>query len=268
MFQIKGFDALIILKIKMDFIQVQNNNISEEHICCGFSDKKCEAGYQLKKQWLTKEFDRGYKFRKGNVRHKVFIEYGPAENAWYPVIAPGYTMLGCFWVAGQYKGKGHGKELLQQCLKEAEHTNGVIALSSKKKTPFLSDPKFLKMNGFEVVDAAPPHYELLVKKNDKNAPDPKFMEHVKNNRLENKKGLTVFYTNQCVFTDYYVNVEYRKIAEKFNLPLEIIYIKTKEELKKLPSAFPIHNIYLNGEFLTTDIQTVSRFEKLMSKRKM
>ena len=60
--------------------------------------------------------------------------------------------------------------------------------------------------------------------------------------------------------------EYQKIAKEFNLPLETIHIKSRDDLKKVPSAFPIHNMYLDGEILTTDIQTVKRFEKLMAKR--
>jgi hypothetical protein len=176
-------------------------------------------------------------------------------------------MLGCFWVAGQYKGKGNGKALLESCLGDAENSNGVVALSSIREKPFLSDPKFLKMNGFEVCDTAPPFFELLVRKKNPNTPNPKFMPHVKENRVPGKKGLTVFYTNQCVFTDYYVNVEYRNISKEFNLPLEIIHIKSKDEIKNVPSAFPIHNIFLNGEFLTHEIQTVNRFGKLLTKLK-
>jgi len=84
--------------------------------------------------------------------------------------------------------------------------------------------------------------------------------------LSGKKGLTVFYTHQCVFTDYYVNVEYQNIAKEFNLSLEIVHIKSRDEITKVPSAFPIHTIYLDGEFLTHEIQTVKRFEKLMAKR--
>jgi hypothetical protein len=61
-------------------------------------------------------------------------------------------------------------------------------------------------------------------------------------------------------------VEYQKISKEFDLPLEIIHIKSREDLQQLPSAFPIHNIYLDGEFLTHEIQPVKRFEKLMEKR--
>ena len=42
------------------YITLTEKNIDKEHICCAFSDKKCSAGYELKKgmakkricQWL------------------------------------------------------------------------------------------------------------------------------------------------------------------------------------------------------------------------
>ena len=94
------------------YITLDKSNIDNEHICCAFSDKKCQEGYALKKEWLKREFDNGYVFRRLDARAKVFLEYVPAEKAWIPVDAPNYLMLNCFWVSGQYKEKGHGKALL------------------------------------------------------------------------------------------------------------------------------------------------------------
>ncbi len=36
-----------------------------------------------------------------------------------------------------------------------------MILSSSNKLGFLSDPKYLKYKGFEIVDDAPPYFELL-----------------------------------------------------------------------------------------------------------
>ena len=103
----------------MAYINLDRDSIGGEHICCAFSDKKCAQGYELKKQWLTTQFDHGYVFRRLDERAKVFIEYGPAEKAWVPVTAPGYLMLGCFWVSGKYKRNGHGKALLRDAIEAA-----------------------------------------------------------------------------------------------------------------------------------------------------
>ena len=106
--------------METNYITLTKENIANEHICCAFSDKKCKDSYELKKEWLKKEFDNGYVFRRIDERAKVFIEYGPAEKAWVPVNAPNYLMINCFWVSGKYKGCGHGKALLQSAIDDAK----------------------------------------------------------------------------------------------------------------------------------------------------
>src|SRR5690554_4335922 len=104
----------------MSYITIARNNIEKEHICCAISDKKCAESYELKKEWLKNQFENGFVFRRINDRAKVFIEYGPSEKAWIPVTAPNFFILGCFWVSGQYKGKGHGKALIQEVIQDAK----------------------------------------------------------------------------------------------------------------------------------------------------
>ena len=74
----------------MTYITINQGNIDNEHVCCAISDKKCAASYELRKEWLKREFENGLVFRRINDRAKVFIEYGPAEKAWVPVMTPNY----------------------------------------------------------------------------------------------------------------------------------------------------------------------------------
>ena len=246
----------------MKIISLNNNNITEEHICCAISDKKCINGYNLKKEWLKREFKKGFVFKKYDVKHKVFIEYGPSEECWWPIDAEGYTVINCFWVAGSFKGKGLGKNLLKECLNDSKKNNGIIAISSDKKRPFLSDKKFLLKQGFEVCDTAPPYYELLVKKNKTDAATPSFKESAKKNSVKNNNGLTVIYSNRCPFTEYYVNTELQEIAESYNLPLKINKITTKKDAQSAPTTFTIYSVFYKGKFLTHEILSKKKFEKL------
>ena len=50
--------------METNYITLTKENIANEHICCAFSDKKCKDSYELKKEWLKKEFDNGYVFRR------------------------------------------------------------------------------------------------------------------------------------------------------------------------------------------------------------
>lgn len=247
----------------MKIITLNQDNLDQEHICCAFSDKKCRSGYDMKKAYLSEMMDRGFVFKKLDVRGKVFIEYVPADVAWAPIIATNYLMINCFWVSGQYKGQGWGNKLLAECLLAAKDMDGVVVMVGKTKKPFLSDKKYFIKKGFQVCDQAPPYFQLLVKKNDPEAIDPRFTDLAKINQCENKKGLTVYYSNQCPFTEYYVNVELKQLAEEFGLPLKIIKVSTQEAAKNNPSPFVPYSVYYQGDFITHEIFSRKKFEKFL-----
>ncbi len=249
----------------MEMIILNSDNIADEHICCGISDKKCKEGYEMKKDWMRSQFGNGYVFRKYDVRHKVFIDYMPANKAWVPIEADGYMYVNCFWVAGKYKGKGHGIALLEACERDAKGMKGLVVVTGKKKKPFLSDPKYLKKHGFTVCDSALPDFQLMVKKFDDEAADPKFKESAKTGTCPNNEGLVVYYSNQCPFTEYYVNKELVEIASDKNIPITINKISTYEASQSMPCPFGIHSIYYNGIFLTNEILTKKSFEKKWTK---
>ena len=244
-------------------ITLTPENMAEEHICCAISDKKCKDGYEAKKQWLQSQFADGFVFKKLNVRGKVFIEYIPAEKAWAPVDAPGYMMINCFWVSGQYKGKGNGKRLLQECVSDSAGKNGIVAISSPKKQPFLSDPKFFKKQGFEVCDTAEPYFELLVLKLNKDAPDPKFMECARKGENDVKEGLTVYYTNGCPFTEYYV-AELEVVAAEKGHPIKAVKIESREQARNHFVPYTNYSVFRDGKFLTQHILNEKYFDKFIT----
>ena len=188
------------------YLTLTKENIETEHICCAFSDKKCKESYELKKEWLKREFDNGFVFRRLDERAKVFIEYVPAEKAWIPVDAPGYLMINCFWVSGQYKGKGYGKALLQSAIDDAKEQgkHGLVTVAGTSKFHFMSDTKWLLKQGFETVDKLPYGFSLLVLKINPDALNPSFKKCVSTGECEDKDGVVVYYTNRCPFAEYHV----------------------------------------------------------------
>lgn len=247
----------------MSIIKLSKDNIHREHICCAFSDKKSEEGYQAKKSWLFDRFDDGFVFRKLDVHGKVFIEYVPAEKAWNPIIAPGYNLINCFWVSGKYKNSGYGKRLLQLCELDTNGKNGVAVISSKKKMPFLSDSGFFSKMGYSLCDTAPPWFELWHKKLNENAPDPKFKDCAKTAECENTDGFTVYYSNACPFTEYYVNTELKRVCDERGLKLQIIKIESMEQAQNHFVPFTIFSLFRDGKFLTHQILSEKMFDKLI-----
>ncbi|MDR2010053.1 MAG: GNAT family N-acetyltransferase [Bacteroidales bacterium] len=251
-----------------EIIILNKNNIDKEHICCAFSDKKSRESYEAKKQWLKKEFDNGYVFRRINARAKVFIEYAPAEKGWVPVIAPEYIIINCFWVSGQYKSKGYGKALLQMALDDAREMgkNGLITVAGTTKFHFMSDTKWLLRQGFEICEKLPYGFSLLVKKINLEAPNPEFAKSVKSGECENKTGLTAYYTNRCPFSELYATTFLVETAKKRNIPLKVIKLDSIENAMNAPTPATIFSLFCNGKFVTTDISVCmdSRFDKIMS----
>lgn len=249
------------------FITLCENNISDEHICCAFSDKKCAEGYRQKKEWLTKEFENGFVFRRLNERAKVFIEYVPAEYGWAPVEAPNYLLINCFWVSGQYKGKGYGKSLLESCIDDASNKgkDGLVIIAGAKKLHYMCDTKWLLQQGFEECQKLPYGISLFVKKINTEVKSPTFKDWVMKGECDNKDGLTVYYSNRCPFTEFYVQNILPETASKRNIPLHIIKLETTEQAQSAPTPATIFSIFYNGEFVSNDISLCldNRFDKIV-----
>ncbi len=251
-------------------LTINKSNIDKEHICCAISDKKCKDSYELKKEWLKKEFDNGYVFRRIDARAKVFIEYGPTEKGWVPIEAPNYLLVNCFWVSGQYKGKGYGKELIRLALEDAksQEKEGLVTVVGTTKFHFMSDTKWLLKQGFETCEKLSTGFSLLVKKINPKASNPKFKDVVKSGECDDKNGLVAYYSNRCPFSEYHVLNSLTETAENRKLPLKIIKLETMEQAQSAPTPATIFSLFLNGKFLTTDLSACmdSRFDKVIGKQ--
>lgn len=249
----------------MNFKKITLENLDTEHICCAITEKKGENGAASKKEWMRERIKEGLVFLKLDVRGKVFIEYIPAENAWSPIEAEGYMYINCFWVSGQYKGQGYGDQLLEQCIADskAKGKKGMVILSSKKKMPFLSDPKYLKYKGFLAADTAEPFFELLYLPFEKNAEIPKLKKCAKEGKIS-EKGFVLYYTSQCPHTDKYAPL-LSEIIREHGLELKLIKIETKEAARNAPVPFTTYALFYEGEFLTNEVLSEKSFKKLWEK---
>lgn len=251
----------------MEIITVTKKNLEAEHICCAISNNNdCQVA--SKKSWLSKRFDDGLVFKKGNVRGKCFIEYIPAEKAWAPIDAPEYMYIDCLWVSGQFKGQGNSTLLLNSCIEDSKQQGkkGLVILSAKKKMPFLSDPKFLKYKGFTLCDSAEPFYDLYCLKFDEKAVNPTFKPQVKKPRTANDDGYVLYYTNQCPYTAKYVPVA-EEIAIKLGARLKTVHIETAEQAQRAPAPLTAYTVFYNGEFITNEILSEKKLEAMFSEKK-
>lgn len=248
----------------MDYIRLTPENLEKEHICCAVSNAK-DCQVLSKKAWLRDRLEEGLVFLKGDVRGKCLIEYLPGEAAWAPIAAPGYLYINCFWVSGQLKGQGYSNDLLQACIKEAKEggKEGLAILSSTKKMGFLSDPKHLQHKGFLVADTAPPYFTLLYLPLKEGAKPPRFLPHCKElGKGVPQNGVVIYYTSQCPYNAKYVPL-LEGVAREKNLAFQAIHLETLSQAQAAPSPFTTFSLFYNGAFVTHEILSEKKFEKLL-----
>jgi N-acetylglutamate synthase-like GNAT family acetyltransferase len=244
----------------MEIITITKENLEKEHICCAISNKE-DIQVTSKKSWIADRLDEGLVFKKGNVRGKCFIEYIPAKKAWAPIEAPGYMYIDCLWVSGQFKGQGYSNILLEECIRDCKEKGmkGLVVLSSKKKMPFIADPKYFRHKGFKLADTAEPYFELLYLPFDNTSEMPKFKQSVKNNTIQ-EKGMVLYYTAQCPFTAKYAPL-IEVVANENDIPFKSVKIETTAEAQNAPSPFTTYSLFYKDKFVTHEILSENKFLK-------
>jgi len=236
---------------------------------CGYKDIRKE-GYPEKIGWLKGRFLEGMKIKtlySDKDGTQGMIEYILGEYNWRPVEASGYMFIHCIFAGfkSTYKGKGYGSLLVDECLKDARERNlyGVAVVT--RKGPFMAGKELFLKNSFDVVDKAPPDFELLVKRFNQNAPAPKFKGEWEKKLSQYGQGLTIIRADQCPYTIKNVK-EIIETAEKvYGLKAIIKDLKTYEEAQESPCAFGTFCIIYDGKVVAAHPISNTRFTNIMNR---
>jgi hypothetical protein len=119
---------------------------------------------------------------------------------------------------------------------------------------------FLKA-GFVVVDRLGP-YELLVKKLQKTAPDPRFLVDRERLLKRYKKGLTILAADQC---PYVAKSAERIAAAARTLGLEpkVVRVGSAQASRELPTPYGVFCILYNGKLIVERPISATRFLSIM-----
>lgn len=130
----------------------------------------------------------------------------------------------------------------------------------------MSDTKWLIKQGFKITQSTKSGFSLITMKLKKDAKDPTFNKTAVTGKCPHKKGITVYYSNRCPFSEYHVKESLVKTAKKRKLPLKIIKIDSMKKAQSAPTPATIFSLFMNGEFITTDISVCmdKRFDKLIN----
>lgn len=246
-----------------EFINLTEENLAEEHLCCIIRSKKPHPGVEAKRRWLAERLKEGHVFRKLGVKGCVFIEYAPLETAWVPIVGDNYVYVYCLWASGQYKGQGYGRALMEYCLADAraKGRSGVCMLGAEKQKAWLSDQSFAKEFGFETVDTTGNGYELLARSFDGTVPG--FAPNAKKMEIESKE-LTVYYDMQCPYVLQSVE-RVREYCGAKGVPAAFCPVESLEQAKALPCVFNNFAVFYRGTFETVNLLDAAAVERMLRK---
>jgi L-amino acid N-acyltransferase YncA len=221
-------------------------------------------GHRRKTSWLKERYAEGLRYKV--LRSEIFgdvgmIEYAPGNRTWRAVEAEGYLVIHCLWVKAEHKGKGLGSLLLDSCLKDAKKSKcrGVAVVTSSDA--FMAGSDLFIKAGFVSVDRIPP-YELLVKKLQKTAPDPRFIVQRQRLLKRYEKGLTILAADQCP----YVSKSVERIAEasrRLGLEPKVVRVGSAKESRELPTPYGVFSILYDGKLIAARPISATRFMSMM-----
>ncbi len=234
----------------VQILTVDASNVGQHGFFCYKSKPKAE-GYGRKLAWLEQRFAEGLRIKivREGKRSVGFLEYIPWQHAWRAVEAPGYLMVHCIWVVGRAKEKGYGSLLLDECLKDARemHMRGVAMVTSRGN--WLASSNLMLRNGFEIVDQAPPKFELVVKRF-MDGPTPAFPRDWEQRLNLHRSGLTVFRSDQCPYLVSAVRAAVESAAEA-GVGVRVVELKSAQDVRALsPSPYGVFSLVFNGELLS------------------
>ena len=245
------------------FLNLTQENLAQEHLCCIIRSKKAHPGVETKRAWLAQRLKEGHVFRKLDAKGVVFIEYAPLETAWVPVKGDNFFYIYCLWAAGEFKGKGYGRQLMEYCLEDAraKGKSGVCMLGAEKQKAWLSDQSFAEKYGFETVDVTQDGYRLLALSFD--GTKPCFSESAKQQQIAGQE-LTVYYSPQCPYIHQSVELVNRACSE-LETPCTLIPVDTLEKAKSLPCVFNNWAVFYRGKFVTVNLLDVAALKRILKK---
>jgi len=248
-------------------VDITPDNILKYGVC-GYKSTKKE-GYPEKVSWIKENYSKGLRIKsiltdKDGIQG--MIEYIPGEYCWRPAEAAEYIFIHCLFVGFKniYKGKGYAGLLIDICLKDAREQNKNGAAVVTRKGSFMVGNEIFLKKGFEIIDSAPPDFDLLVFKIKKNAQSPKFRDDLKKKVSKYDKGLTIIRADQCPYTKKNVNEIAATSKKLFGIKPIIIENKNYTEAQKSPCAFGSFCIIYNGEILSSHPISNTRFINIMN----
>jgi len=195
-----------------------------------------------------------------------YIEYLPGEFAWRGVDAGGFMFIHCVWIfSRRHQGKGWGSVLVESCLDDARKAGMRGVAVMVRDGPWMAGRRLFLANGFEVVDNAPPDYQLLALKFDRAAANPAFKKDWDKKLEQYSNGLTIIRSSQCPHIAKFA-AEITEAAEaEYAIRPTVVELESWRDAQNAPTPYAIFALIYNGRLLADHQISRTRFRNIMNK---
>lgn len=247
----------------LKIVAVTPENVQTETLFCIRTVKNSD--FEGKRKWYERRYAEGLRLhilKDSDGRMLGFIEFVPADFAWRPVDAPNFMFIHCMYVQSKKdRNQGLGSRLVAhaEAAARTERMMGLCAIASKGT--WIANKSIFLRNGFTQVDQKG-RFELLSKKWDKNALDPKLLDWERHQKKY--MGWHLLYAEQCPWHNKSVSA-IKAIAEEHAIDLCVTKLETADEAKQAPSGYGVFSLLHNGKLLEDHYLSATRFKKILKK---
>ena len=151
--------------------------------------------------------------------------------------------------------------LIDEAIKDAKARNmsGICVMASKG--PMIAEKNLFEKNGFGQI-AKQGRFELLSKKWDTTAPDPKLLDWTA--QQKKYQGWHLLYADQCPWHQKSVEA-LLNTAMDYDIELKVTELKTAQEAKKAPSGFGVFTLLHDGKLVEDHYLSTTRFRNILKK---
>jgi GNAT superfamily N-acetyltransferase len=236
--------------------------------CCGI---KCPThpGRQQKYRWLQANAKFGLRAKTllaPDGQPSGYIEHLPGEFAWRGVEAGGYMFIHCIWIfSRQHQRKGWGSVMIEACLEDAKKAGMSGVAVVVRDGPWLADHRLFLANAFELVDTAPPDYQLLVRKLNSAAANPAFKKSWDQKVARYGRGLTIIRSSQCPHIAKFASDIAQTAAKEYHLRPKVVDLGSWLDAQNAPTPYAVFAVIYNGRLLADHQISRTRFRNIMNK---
>jgi len=251
---------------KARLIDVDSSNF-DTLPCCGINNP-AHTGRQEKRCWLQENAKFGVRAKTvlaPDGQPSGYIEYVPGEFAWRGVDAQDYMFIHCIWIySRQSQPKGWGSMMVQACLDDARKAGMSGAAVMVRDGPWMADRRLFLANGFEVVDTAPPDYQLLARRFKAGAATPAFKKDFARNLARYDRGLTIIRSSQCPHIAKFAADIAETAKNEYRIAPTIIDLKSFRDAQQAPTPYATFAVIYNGQLLADHQISRTRFRNIMN----